>query len=287
MKSLKKVYIEISNICNLQCSFCPEVERDNKVMSYELFEKTLEEVVPITSEVALHLMGEPLNHPQILGLLALCEQKNIPVNLTTNGTLINKFSHDDLLMPIIRQINFSLHSFRSNFPSGDMGKYLNPIFNFVDRALEKRPELYINYRLWNMEHAGVNENDEILNAVDQHYKCQINRNVDVGFRKGKRITERLSLHFDSRFEWPSLQSPFLSKQGRCHALSSHIGILADGMVVPCCLDKEALIPLGNLQEKPIKEILQTPRATAMLKGFQNGQRVEDLCQRCSFVERFK
>src|SRR5688572_28819046 len=87
--------------------------------------------------------------------------------------------------------------------------------------------------------------------------------TDDRWRKGTRIKGRLYLHLDSRFQWPHPAQPFRSARGFCHGLSSHIGILADGTVVPCCLDKEGVLSLGNCSAQPIETILQSSRATTI------------------------
>jgi radical SAM protein with 4Fe4S-binding SPASM domain len=100
------------------------------------------------------------------------------------------------------------------------------------------------------------------------------------------IKDRLYLHFDTEFIWPSLDLPALGTSGRCYGLSSHFGILVDGTVVPCCLDKEASIPLGNALDTPIVDILASRRAQDILKGFKQNKLIEKLCQRCQYIDRF-
>lgn len=282
---LKRIYIEISNICNIQCSFCPIVERDKKILSPTDFKKILSQSHHLAEEICLHLMGEPLAHPDFIEVLNTCQELNTKVQLTTNGLLIKKFSETILNSQSIRQINFSLQSFKDNFPGKNISDYLEKILNFVLLANQKRPDLYINFRLWNL---GDNEqeNEDIFHFIENFLNIQIKRKIDVGHIKSKRIWNKLYLHFDSRFEWPSLELPYQSQQGKCHALSSHIGIHADGTVVPCCLDKEAQIPLGNALEESLENILNSDRAQKMKTGFENGVLVEELCQHCSYITRF-
>ncbi|MBX9767089.1 MAG: SPASM domain-containing protein [Bdellovibrionales bacterium] len=195
---------------------------------------------------------------------------------------------DLLLSPSLHQVSFSLHSFSDNFPQKDPSEYLERILGYAERALRERPGLYINFRLWNL--ADVNgigaQNADFLKRICEHFNFTMPPSVDVRWRKGVRIRGRLYLHFDTEFQWPSLDLPVLGTHGRCHGLSSHFGILADGTVVPCCLDKEAAIPLGNIGETPLLEILEGVRAQNILQGFRRKKLVEDLCQRCQYIQRF-
>ncbi|MBP9679829.1 MAG: SPASM domain-containing protein [Bacteriovorax sp.] len=289
MEKFKRVYIEISNICNLQCSFCPVVDRDKLVMGLELFEKIIVQVAPFTEQVCLHLMGEPLAHPQFLEIVKICEKYQVKINLTTNGILLNRYKELLSESAAFHQINFSIHSFKDNFKDKSIIPYLLDILNFTKLAYERRPELYINYRLWNIfETTTQNEsNKEILASIAHFFGIEIKEDIDVGSIKSKRIWNRTYLHFDSRFEWPHPLMPIQSQKGFCHALSSHIGIHADGTVVPCCLDKEARLHLGNCSSKSLEDILNGVRARTMREGFAQKKLAEDLCQRCTYIKRFQ
>lgn len=150
LKKYKRINIEISNVCNLSCSFCPEVHRQKKVMSEDLFRKVLAQVAPLTEEVCLHLMGEPLGHPRLSEFVDLCAEYGVPINLTSNGTLLNEKRQEILLRPIVRQVNFSVHSFEANFGERDVLPYMAKLFAFTRQAFALRPDLYINYRIWDL-----------------------------------------------------------------------------------------------------------------------------------------
>lgn len=286
-KRFKKVYIEISNVCNLQCTFCPEVIRDKKFMEPELFKKVAKAVAPLTEEVCFHLMGEPLLHPEFDAYVNLCNTLGLRINLTTNGMLLNQERMEALLNPAMKQINFSLQSFESNFPERDNSSYLQKIFDFTERALQERSDLYINYRLWNHGAIGSKEsNDLMMKKIKDGLHVDFDAVSNIQWKKNVKIKGRAYLHFDSRFEWPHPSQPIRSTEGFCHGLSSHIGILADGTVVPCCLDKEGVISLGNCGHQNINDLLQSPRAKSIHEGFQKGILVEDLCQKCTFISRF-
>lgn len=293
MNKFKRVYIEISNICNLQCSFCPVVERDKTIMNVELFASVLKQATPHTEEICLHLMGEPLAHPEFLKVLEICEenykQSGVQINLTTNGILLNKYRQDLINHKCIRQINFSIHSFKDNFKDRDINPYLNDILEFSKESQEKREDLYINYRLWNIfSHTEQNESNlPIIQKMAKYFDVEINEQIDVGNIKSKRIFKKIYFHFDSRFSWPSPLHPKISEVGTCHGMNGHIGIHANGIVVPCCLDKEAVINLGSIQDQSLDTILSSKRAKAMGEGFRQKKLVEDLCQRCTYIKRFQ
>lgn len=288
MKKFTKVNIEISNICNLQCSFCPEVVRAKKLISLDLFRRIIEQVAPITEQVCFHLMGDPLVHPQLRELVEITHEYGTKIFFVTNGVLLKDKQSELLLHPAFRQVNFSLHSFNDNFPDKDPSDYLRRIFDYTDSALQLRPDLFINFRLWNLNdpRGTLEKNQEMLRRISEHFEVKIDSAVDVRLQKGLRIKNRLYMHFDTEFVWPSMDLPTLGLIGSCYGLTSHFGVLVDGTVVPCCLDKEGSIALGNIQNESILKILSSRRAQDILNGFRNKKLVEGLCQRCQYIERF-
>ena len=285
-KRFEKIYLEISGVCNLRCGFCPETPREKDFMSRELFELLIGQVAPLAEQVCFHLMGEPLTHPGFADFIRRCEERNLPVNIATNGTLLSEARASALLNPVVRQVNFSVHSFASNFPGQDVGPYLENIFAFTRRAFELRPDLYINYRLWNLEGGDADKNADIVARVGRAFGVELENRADVRQGKGLRVQRRLYLNFDTRFDWPSPSAPLQSAAGTCRALSRQLGILCDGTVVPCCLDKEGVLALGDAKRRALDEILSGERADLMNRGFREGRLVEDLCRRCTFVKRF-
>jgi radical SAM protein with 4Fe4S-binding SPASM domain len=291
-KRFLKVNIEISNICNLQCSFCPEVVRAKKLMELDLFEEIIKQVAPLAEQVCFHLMGDPLVHPKLKEFIELCARHQAKIFFVTNGVLLREPQAKMLLNPAFQQVCFSLHSFFDNFPDRDPSRYLERIFDFTQIALEHREDLYINYRLWNLDDTRVmseknrQKNRTMLRLIEERFQIQVDPDRDVKRSKSFKIAGRLYLHFDTEFTWPDLALPVLGGSGTCYGLKNHFGILVDGTVVPCCLDKEGNIPLGNVRDQNVLEILNSPRSQKILHGFQKGHLVEELCRRCQYIDRF-
>lgn len=289
MKTFKKVYIEITSVCNLACSFCPPTERAKGLIKVDQFNKILEEIAPFTKYIYLHVKGEPLLHPRIDQLLDAAHAKGFKVNITTNGTLIRKQWNKLLGKPALRQINFSLHSFDGHEGSENREKYLGDILEFV-RATREHKTL-ISYRLWNLQQdhktdVAARRNRETLDILEKEYNLdyRIEEKVEPG--KGLRVGPNVYLNQDHEFRWPSLLEKEDMSKGFCHALRSHAAILVDGTVVPCCLDGEGVINLGNIHERKFSDIIESDRANALVDGFSRREAVEELCRKCGFRQKF-
>ncbi|MFJ7408751.1 MULTISPECIES: radical SAM/SPASM domain-containing protein [unclassified Lysinibacillus] len=289
MKTFKKVYIEITSVCNLACSFCPPTERAKGLIKVEQFNKILDEIRPHTKYIYLHVKGEPLLHPRINQLLDAAHDKGFKVNITTNGTLIKKNREKLLGKPALRQINFSLHSFDGHEGSENREKYLGDILDFVREA--KEFSTIISYRLWNLQQDHVSDlaarrNRETLEILENEYNLDFRIEEKVQPGKGVKIANNVYLNQDHEFRWPSLLAPEDEGKGFCHALRSQAAILVDGTVVPCCLDGEGVINLGNVHEQSFSEIVEGERANNLVDGFSRREAVEELCRKCGYRQKF-
>ena len=285
MYELKKVYLEISNVCNLACSFCPGTKRKPHTLTPEEFRILAERVRPHSRYLYLHLMGEPLLHPHLPEILNIAAELDFRVMITTNGTLLPKRA--DLLCgcPAVQKISVSLHSFEGNDCHGStMEEYLDGCFEFAKQAAQAGKRCGL--RLWNLdgeETQGANDqNSFILKRMEQHFPKPWKESW-----QGATIADRVYLEWGEKFEWPDIEGEGGETTGFCYGLRDHVGVLCDGTVVPCCLDHEGDIALGNLFEQPLQEILDTPRARAIYNGFSNRKITEELCRTCGYMRRFR
>ena len=276
MKRFQKAYVEISNLCNLRCGFCPSTRRTPGRMHAETFSQVLSELKPYTDFLYFHLMGEPLCHPELERFLEIADENGFRVILTTNGTLLHDRQEGLLRSPALHKVNVSLHAFEANDLAVPFEEYLTRCFAFGKAAEGKKPVIY---RLWNRGGAD-SRNQAILSAMRRAFPGQW-----VVERRGIRIGNRVYLEYGEKFDWPDLGKDEEDIRF-CYGLRDQIGVLWDGTVVPCCLDHEGDISLGNLLETPLEEILASPRARALRDGFSQGQAVEPLCRSCGYAKRF-
>ncbi len=274
----RKVYLEIGNVCNLHCSFCPGTKRPPRILSPEEFRLLAAKLRPFTEYLYFHLMGEPLLHPQLETLLAEAEGLSYKVMITTNGTLLPARGQILLDSAAVHKVNLSLQSFEAN-SVGELQSYLRGCVDFVRQASAKG--ILCEFRLWN--HGGLDaRNAEILQFLHKAFPDPWTES-----RNGQKLAECVWLDPGERFDWPELELDELRSSGFCYGLRDQIGVLSDGTVVPCCLDHDGDIPLGNLFSHDLDEILQSPRARAIYEGFSGRKLVEPLCRRCGYAKRFQ
>jgi MoaA/NifB/PqqE/SkfB family radical SAM enzyme len=277
-----KIYLEISNICNLKCSFCPGTKRKKKRLTEEEFAALMPKLRPWSDFLYFHLMGEPLCHPNLKKFLNLAHDIDFKVIITTNGTLLKKQQATLLEAEGLHKVNISLQSFEAN-TVGDFESYVNLCAGFAARVAEKGKIAVL--RLWNEGGANA-KNQEILQILSREFAVDIQNLLPDG-RGNRKIASYLYLESAEKFDWPDLQAPEDTGELFCYGLRDQIGILCDGTVVPCCLDHNGDIPLGNLYTQNLEEILNSPRAIALYDGFSRKTPSEDLCRRCGYARRFR
>ena len=311
---MNSVYIEITDVCNLHCSFCPcgikatqsnvGTHSSRTFMPSELFEKCIAGAAEIGAEnVFFHVLGEPTLHPGFGLYVKKLEKTPLKLTLTTNGTTIARASHLILPSEAVRQVNFSTHAY-AELPADEAASRLQDVLDFCKIAIVARPDLYINLRLWNV---GAEDaapwNNYMLSHINETFGTDVNPGHFCSRHKSFNVTGRLYLHEDTRFEWPKLDERREARderretvasndrsqvvKGSCRALDTHVAILHDGRVVACCLDHSGQITLGNIQEQSLAEIIASPLAQNLKEGFEKHELRHPFCQSCSFCKRFK
>ncbi|MDD5934141.1 MAG: radical SAM/SPASM domain-containing protein [Clostridiales bacterium] len=285
-KRFKKVYVEITNICNLSCNFCPKTKREHKFISIEEFRHVLYEIRPFTDYIYLHLMGEPLLHPELEQLLCAAKEYGLKVNMTTNGTLLPKKENILLQSQALRQINISLHSFEANEVDMTLLEYVQNVLDFVTKA-QKTCQVISSIRLWNMDSEklqGANDlNHKIMELVEHYFPQERPLSEILTESRQLKLADRVYINMAEKFKWPDLNHDETNHEVFCYGMRDQIGILVDGTVVPCCLDSEGTINLGNIYKQSFEEIVQSERAEKMYHGFSKRKAVEDLCKKCHFA----
>ena len=268
--TLKKIYLEITNSCNLNCSFCIKNKRKVTSISKENYEYIINKIKNHTKEIYLHILGEPLMHKDINYLIDYASNNGLLVNITTNGYLIKKIdtSHN------INRLNISLHSFQQKYGK-ELNDYLSDIFDTVDKLRDKT---FVTVRLW----VNGKYTNEIIRYISSRYQKdlkEIPNNMKV------KITNNLIIDTFHEFIWPDLNNDYYSSTGTCMGLRDHIGILSNGVIVPCCLDSRGIIALGNIYEDDLNDIFKSERVKKMIDGFRQNKKYEELCKHCHFLEK--
>ncbi len=247
------------------------------MLSVEEFRVLASKLRPHAEYLYFHLMGEPLLHPLLGNFLNIAGELGFKVMITTNGTLLKERGAILCESPALLKVNISLQSFEAN-QGGELSAYLESCIDFAEKAnaAGKRCE----FRLWNRN--GLESmNPEIEAKIEAAFPKPWKKS-----REGWKLRENLWLEPGDRFDWPDLDESDRGESCFCYGLRDQIGVLCDGTVVPCCLDHEGDIVLGNLFEQELDEIIHSDRARRIRDAFSERRAVEALCRTCGYARRF-
>ncbi len=272
-----RVYVEITTLCNRNCTFCPGTKRPVKQLSMEEFQRIVEKLKGVTKYLYLHVMGEPLTHPLLPEFIRYATNQGFQVSITTNGTLLHRRGQE-LIDAGVYKMNLSIHSFEEG-SNEEYEKYIMDCIQFADVA--SKSGVLTVLRLWNKGY-DAGRNIDTLAILRNYFSKEEWKQGGKGFR----IRSKLHLEYGERFEWPDMEKEDRGCEVYCYGLKDHFAILCDGSVIPCCLDREGEITLGNIFTQTVEEILSSERAVAMKQGFQNRRATEELCRKCGYARRF-
>lgn len=271
-KRFKKIYIEITNACNLSCPFCIKNKQKVKYITKEEYSIIINKIKNYTEEIYMHILGEPLMHPDLIHFIDYANQANLLVNITTNGYLIEKIKN----IKNIHRLNISIHSYNEIYKI-DLDTYLDNIFNTIDTI---KSNTFVSIRLW-----VKNKNTKhILEYINKRYNTNI-QTLDKNTKT--KIDTNLIIDTFHEFIWPDLNNTYYNDKGTCYGLINHIGILSNGTIIPCCLDTEGIINLGNIYREEINDIMNKKIVTDMIENFKKGNKCQELCKHCNFIESNK
>lgn len=278
MKKFKKIYVEITNKCNLNCSFCSKSNKKKKEMNITEFENVLKKIDTYTDYIYLHVKGEPLLHSHFRDILALSKKYHKQVNITTNGTLLKAKLDDIVSSNIVRQLNISMQSMVNE-------SYLNDILESIEYILNNS-KIQIVLRFWALENNQFSSlQNDIIKKIITYFNFDKKVIEEIKEKNNITLCDRLYLNKEPLFVWPSLENDYYNEVGKCYGLKTHVGILSDGTVVPCCLDSEGIINLGNIFDEDFDDIMNSKRSQNMIKCFNDNKVCESLCKKCSFKDR--
>lgn len=259
-------------------------------MSLEDFDNLNKQLTIYTKELVYHIVGDPLVLSNLNEYLNISKKYNLKVNITTTANNISQKHYEALTNSTLKQINFSLNSYNANSHKKSLDEYLKPIFDFVRYVQNIGHEFFINFRIWNLDDKKSAKifNEKVFFKINQFFNTKIDMEEIYEKRpKNIRVGKKIFINFDEYFNWPSLDNDIISHKGFCYGLDSHFGILSSGEVIPCCLDQNAVINLGNTNNAQLNDILNSKRVKNMQDGFQKRVLVEELCKRCEYRIRFK
>lgn len=268
---LKRVYLEITNSCNLNCPFCTN-DKGNGFLTLQEIDDYLNQIKPFCNYIYLHILGEPTLHSNFNEILDLLDKKAFSLQLVTNGTLLHKYPNI-LTHKCLRKLSISIHSI-NNIDIDD--KY----FETINKLIHENTNSYIELRFYDKENLDTKLKD-YLNYLKHEFSFEITPKLN-----SYKLKQNTYVYFEELFKWPNINDPYLSDIGTCHGAIDMIAINSNSDVTICCLDPKAINSIGNLKKQTLNDILDSDVYKQYVLDFKDHKLTSKLCQKCSYRLRF-
>ena len=269
---MKRIYLEITNCCNLNCPFCTE-NKGQRFLNLTEIDNYTNQIKEVCDYIYLHVLGEPLLHPNFDEILSMLDDKDINLQLVTNGTLLHKYP-DIFKHQCLRKLSISLHSINHL-------KIDKQYFEVIDELINSNHQASLELRFYYPSSL----DDSLrtyLNSLYQRFNIK-----ETSKTSSFKLKDNTYIYFQEFFTWPNMNHPFISDIGKCHGLIDQLAILSNGDVSSCCLDPLGINALGNLKKNTLKDILNSKKYLDTVKALKDKKLILPLCQHCSYHNRFK
>ena len=268
---LKRVYLEITNSCNLNCPFCTN-EKGNNFLPIDEIKNYIDQIKPICNYIYLHILGEPLLHPNFEEILEYLDNKQMHLQLVTNGTLLYKYPNI-LNHSCIRKLSISIHSI-NNININEQ------YFLTINKLIENNTDKKIELRFYDKNNLS-NQLNDYLNYLKNKYSFELTSKIN-----SYKIKENTYIYFEELFNWPQITDKDISNTGTCRGAIDMIAINCNSDVTICCLDPKAYNKIGNLKKNTLADILNSDLYLNYIKEFNSRIISSELCKKCSYRLRF-
>jgi len=284
--------IEMTTSCNLRCTECPsglrKFSRPTGHIIPAFFKQIIDQVKDNLVYLTMYFQGEPYLHPQFLSLVRYAHNNGIYTATSTNGHFLTKENAQDTIVSGLDRVIVSLdgldqETYGTYRVSGDVEKVKDGLKNLVAAKKENHstsPYIILQFIVFaHNKHQieavkafgkelGV---DEVQIKTAQIYNFDKGSNLLVDDNKYSRYKRLGEGGWKIKSQLPN----------RCWRMWSACVITWDGMIVPCCFDKDAGHRLGNLNDGNFKQIWGSkPYHQFRSKVFKNRKQIE-ICRNCS------
>ena len=264
VKPLTSLIIEPTNTCNLRCSFCFVTEgmtRDEGFMDLDLFKKIIDDT-PTLEHLCMHNWGEPLLHKDIFKMFDYAHQAGVNyIVMNTNGTLLNEKMISQIIESPLNIIRFSIDGSPETFKKirgVELDKIEANILRLKEVKEDQRPELSMGV-VFTVEEETQQDTDEYI----KHWETIVDH-----------VRTQPKLIQSPRKE--PCPEPFGKDYGK-------LVVLWDGTVIPCCVDYNASLKLGNAKMELVSDLWKNEEIKTLRYQHEKGN-YPKVCANCNECE---
>ena len=269
----------INRGCNLRCEFC-DLWQDHDQMEVSQVLQLVDDAVKISTKTLVITGGEPFLHPDLFDVVAAARAKGLAVNITTNGTLINR-RWDEMIASGVSSLSFSIDGLEATHDDlrGQRGAWRKTMAA-IERVVAHgglSPSVYFT-----VPHKNVSELVDVFDAVHQAGAdfdfWPVNDAEDLYLRseQERKIFLEAVDHIGSRLPAVAARRAYYEAglayhQGeagpvRCLGLVDQFGVKYTGEFLPCCVWDGSGLVLGNVNQTPLADLWRSEAVRQFREG---------------------
>lgn len=283
---------EPTTSCNLRCPECPSglraFTRPKGMLDQSFFQKTMDELAKELVYLIFYFQGEPYLNPGFLDMVKYASDKGIYTATSTNAHFLDdekaKKTVESGLDRLIISIDGTTQDVYQQYRiGGKLEKVLEGARNIVKwkkKLRSKTPFVFFQFLV-------VKPNEHQIEEVKKLAK-------EIGVDQVRFKTAQVYNYKNGNPLIPTLDkfSRYRKKEDGSYAIKNKLAnhcwrlwhdpvVTWDGLVVPCCFDKDAIHRLGDLKQKSFKEIWQDKQYTQFRTQILGGRKNIDICANCT------
>lgn len=284
--------IEPTTSCNLRCPECPsglrQFTRPIGMLEPVFFKKTIDEVYQQLIYLTFYFQGEPYLNPNFLDMVKYASDKKIYTSTSTNAHYLNKEQAKKTVESKLDRLIISIDgTTQETYEQYRIGGTLQKVIEGTKNIIEAKKELKSNLPHIVFQFLVVKPNEHQLEDVK---KLAHNLGVDevvfktaqvYDFENGNPLIpdnikySRYKKNSDGTY---SIKNKLLNQ---CWRMWSSCVVTWDGVVVPCCFDKDATHQLGDLKHENFSAIWQGEKYGRFRESLFKSRSEIDICKNCT------
>lgn len=288
------IYLEVTNVCNFKCVFCPESFSNYKEISGGHFRLSTTDYSAIIEQISelrtvktlnFYMMGEPFAHPQLLSFVKLAKEINASerIIVTSNGSLIKERIYREICESKLDYLRISIYganedkqirNTQSKISLSKIRDNISKFKEFRDQNKYKNPFIYIKM----IDSGYIDDNQEFI-----EYFSNVGDQVAIEPVMNWNDPEEGRL---TTLDNESLQNTdYFSHRKKCCPFPFYTLVIhSDLKVSVCCVDWNKKTIIGDLKRQSLDQIwLGEPLREFQLKHIEGRRNEISGCKNCTFI----
>ncbi len=284
--------IEPTTSCNLRCPECPSglrsFTRPTGMLATKLFENVITELQDALMYLTFYFQGEPFLHKDFLEMVKFASDKGIYTSTSTNAHYLNYENAKATIKSGIDRVIISLDgttqdTYQQYRIGGSLDKVIEGTKNLIAARRElnsSTPHIIFQFLVVKPNEHQINEAKELSNTLGVD-EIRFKTAQIYNYENGSGLipeNDKYSRYRKNTHGTYEIKNKLLN---HCWKMWHSAVITWDGLVVPCCFDKDAEYRMGNVSKSSFKDVWMSEKYLSFRKQLIGSRKNIEMCKNCT------